>query len=267
MRLRWPVRLAPRETRTLRWSLRAEVEGAPLTAAPDSAAGLWKGVGIEADDRRLAALAERSLGDLEGLLMAPEGRPGEVFAAAGAPWFFTLFGRDSIWAARLMLPFGWQLAAGTLRVLAALQGTKYDAETDGGARQDPARAAPRLRSAHRAGPARRARPAASTTGRSTPRRCGSACCTTPGGPACRKTRSGPCCRAAGRPRWIAEYGDADGDGFLEYIDHSGRGLSNQGWKDSGDSIRFADGAIAARPVALCEVQGYAYEAAWPAPTC
>ncbi len=58
-----------------------------------------------------------------------------------------------------------------------------------------------------------------------------------------------------------DYGDADGDGLLEYIDESGHGLANQGWKDSGDAIRFADGRIAAPPVALCEVQGYAYEAA------
>src|SRR6185437_14128910 len=57
------------------------------------------------------------------------------------------------------------------------------------------------------------------------------------------------------------YGDCDGDGLLEYIDETGHGLSNQGWKDSGDSIRFADGRIAGPPVALCEVQGYAHEAA------
>ena len=61
--------------------------------------------------------------------------------------------------------------------------------------------------------------------------------------------------------YLRDYGDADGDGFLEYIDESGTGLANQGWKDSGDAIRFADGRIAAPPVALCEVQGYAYEAA------
>jgi glycogen debranching enzyme len=62
-------------------------------------------------------------------------------------------------------------------------------------------------------------------------------------------------------RWMVDYGDADGDGFLEYIDASGHGLANQGWKDSADSVRFADGRIADGPVALCEVQGYAYEAA------
>ena len=61
--------------------------------------------------------------------------------------------------------------------------------------------------------------------------------------------------------WMAGAADSDGDGFLEYSDTSGRGLTNQGWKDSGDSIRFADGRIADGPVALAEVQGYAYEAA------
>ena len=61
--------------------------------------------------------------------------------------------------------------------------------------------------------------------------------------------------------WLADHGDADGDGFLEYLDASGHGLTNQGWKDSGDSIRWHDGTIAEGPIALCEVQAYAYEAA------
>jgi glycogen debranching enzyme len=61
--------------------------------------------------------------------------------------------------------------------------------------------------------------------------------------------------------WLLEYFDADGDGFGEYLDATGHGLANQGWKDSRDSVRFADGRIAAGPVALCEVQGYAHEAA------
>jgi glycogen debranching enzyme len=61
--------------------------------------------------------------------------------------------------------------------------------------------------------------------------------------------------------WMIEYGDVDGDGFVEYQDLSGHGLVNQGWKDSADAIRFRDGRIADGPIALCEVQGYAYEAA------
>ena len=59
----------------------------------------------------------------------------------------------------------------------------------------------------------------------------------------------------GALRWMVDYGDADGDGFCEYIDASGHGLTNQGWKDSADAVRFADGSIATGPVALCEVQG------------
>src|SRR3546814_5420936 len=61
--------------------------------------------------------------------------------------------------------------------------------------------------------------------------------------------------------WMLEYGDSDGDGFLDYIDRLGTGLANQGWKDSGDSIQWRDGTLAAGPIALCEVQAYAYEAA------
>src|SRR5678816_3566872 len=60
--------------------------------------------------------------------------------------------------------------------------------------------------------------------------------------------------------WIDEFGDLDGDGFVEYSRRSRRGLSSQGWKDSVDSISHADGMLAAGPVALCEVQGYVYAA-------
>jgi glycogen debranching enzyme len=60
--------------------------------------------------------------------------------------------------------------------------------------------------------------------------------------------------------WIDKYGDCDGDGFVEYRRQTDRGLSNQGWKDSEDSIFHADGTLADAPIALCEVQGYVYEA-------
>jgi glycogen debranching enzyme len=61
--------------------------------------------------------------------------------------------------------------------------------------------------------------------------------------------------------WMRDFGDADGDGLLEYIDTTGQGLTNQGWKDSGDSVQWRSGALATAPIALCEVQAYAYEAA------
>jgi glycogen debranching enzyme len=60
--------------------------------------------------------------------------------------------------------------------------------------------------------------------------------------------------------WIEEYGDFDGDGFVEYQRLTDRGLRNQGWKDSWDGITFADGRIAKPPIALVEVQGYVYAA-------
>jgi glycogen debranching enzyme len=60
--------------------------------------------------------------------------------------------------------------------------------------------------------------------------------------------------------WIDEYGDIDGDGFIEYKTKSSKGLTNQGWKDSEDSIFYEDGRLAEDPIALCEVQGYVYDA-------
>jgi glycogen debranching enzyme len=60
--------------------------------------------------------------------------------------------------------------------------------------------------------------------------------------------------------WIDNYGDRDGDGFVEYYKMSTQGLSNQGWKDSYDSIMHADGTLAPGAIALCEVQGYVYAA-------
>lgn len=60
--------------------------------------------------------------------------------------------------------------------------------------------------------------------------------------------------------WIDNYGDIDGDGFLEYKTKSSKGLTNQGWKDSMDAIFYEDGRLAEDPIALCEVQGYVYDA-------
>ncbi|WP_328842504.1 hypothetical protein [Streptomyces europaeiscabiei] len=77
-------------------------------------------------ERTLPALVAQSLDDLHSLRMATAASPGDTFLAAGIPWFFTLFGRDSLWAARMLLPLGTDLALGTLRTLAAQQGTRTD---------------------------------------------------------------------------------------------------------------------------------------------
>src|SRR5690606_14660849 len=61
-------------------------------------------------------------------------------------------------------------------------------------------------------------------------------------------------------QWIDQYGDRDGDGFVEYGRQTESGLEQQGWKDSHDSVFHADGSAAKPPIALCEVQGYVYAA-------
>ena len=60
--------------------------------------------------------------------------------------------------------------------------------------------------------------------------------------------------------WIDQYGDRDGDGYVEYERTSKHGLANQGWKDSWDGVSAADGTLAVAPIALAEVQGYVYAA-------
>ena len=106
----------------------------------------------------------------------------------------------------------------------------------------------------------RSRP--STTAPSTRRRCGSACSTTPGGGGCPRRRCARCCPRCGPPpAGCTEHASPDDDGLLKYLDTTGTGLANQGWKDSGDAIRWRDGRIADAPIALVEAQAYAVEAA------
>ena len=241
---RWQVRLDGRGTAEFGWRLTITDRGAAVVAAPSAPPYQ---VSVSADDPRLAEFIGRSLADAHALRMALPGRPDEVFLAAGAPWYCTLFGRDSIWAARLLLPFGWQLAAGTLRVLAACQGSKLDPDTA----EAPGKIPHELR--------REGSPQYGTIDATPLWICLLHDAWRWGMPEAELRPLLPALHAA--LDWMRQYGDCDGDGLLEYIDRSGHGLSNQGWKDSGDSIRFADGHIAAPPVVLCEVQGYAYEAA------
>ena len=207
-------------------------------------------------DRRLRPWAERAIADLAGLRMATVTDPGDAFYAAGAPWYFTLFGRDSILAAQLMLAADPVMATGTLRTLARLQGTKVDAESA----EQPGKIIHEVR-----------RETFAFGGITLPPRYYGTVDATPlfvcllhdtwraGLDEATVRELLPALRGA--LSWIIEYGDADGDGFLEYLDPTGHGLSNQGWKDSADSVRFADGRIAEGAIALCEVQGYAHEAA------
>ena len=251
--LRWQLALTGRGTAEFSWQLSVRDQEAVVRPARDGSP--WRSARASADDPRLARLLTQSMADLGALRMASQRAPQDAFLAAGAPWFLTLFGRDSLWAARLLLPFGWQAAAGTLRALAAYQGQHTDPVTA----EEPGKIPHELR-----------RPGRATAGSLPPVYYGTIDATPLwicllhdawrfGMPADQVRALLPALRGA--LRWMRECGDADGDGFLEYIDASGRGLANQGWKDSGDSVRFASGRIASPPVALCEVQGYACEAA------
>ncbi|MFG1705034.1 glycogen debranching N-terminal domain-containing protein [Nonomuraea sp. M3C6] len=255
-RLSWEISLAPRARTTLAWQLAVEDPDAAVVPATGSLE--WSPPRAAAADRRITRLLDQSLADLSSLRLAEPAAPGDTFLGAGVPWFLTLFGRDSIWAARMLLPLGTELAAGTLRVLARRQGERLDRDSG----EAPGKIMHELRRNAFALPQEGKRVLAAYYGTID---------ATPlwisllhdawrwGMPEEEVEALLPHLGAA--LGWLAEHADPDGDGFLEYIDASGRGLANQGWKDSGDSIRFHDGRLAEPPIALAEVQGYAHQAA------
>jgi glycogen debranching enzyme len=261
----WHVRLRPGAQTRIAWSVSVEDSGSVVAAAP--AGPTWSQPDVAADDRRLAPLLRQSLVDLYGLRMTSPGLPGDVFVAAGAPWFLTLFGRDSLWTARMLLPLGTDLARGTLVALARHQGRREDPATQ----EQPGKIAHEFRRAVLGGGVLGGggRPAGGRGGRLPPVYYGTVDATALWvcllhdawcwGLADAEVRGLlPALEAA--LGWLA-LSAAAGDGFLAYADHRGAGLANQGWKDSGDAVRHADGRLAVPPVALAEVQGYAHEAA------
>ncbi|MFC8799841.1 glycogen debranching N-terminal domain-containing protein [Promicromonospora sp. NPDC057138] len=254
----WPLDVPPGGEAEAAWSL-ALHDGSLVVRG---AAGTWPGAG-RADlpagaDPRLGRWLATALDDLDALRLTLPDHPDDDFFAAGAPWFFTLFGRDALWAARLALPVDTGAAASTLRVLARLQGTTHDVETA----REPGKILHELRATPLAIPHDDVvlPPLYYGSVDSTPLWvCLLADAWRAGMPDAEVAALLPALRGA--LTWLLEHGDSDGDGFLDYIDRTGRGLANQGWKDSGDSIQWRDGTLAEGPIALCEVQGYAYEAA------
>lgn len=252
--LRWDVEAPARGSGSVEWSLVLEDTSLVVTAPSGPAApGL-----VAPSDPRTARWLERATADLAALRLAIPQHPDDAFYAAGAPWFFTLFGRDSIWAARLALAADPGIAASTLRVLGRLQGTAHDASTA----EAPGKIPHELRSGTLSLPGEGVHlpPLYYGTVDATPLWvCLLADAHDAGMPEAEVRALVPSLQAA--LRWMIEHGDASGSGFIDYADESGHGLANQGWKDSGDSIQWRDGRLAEGPIALSEVQGYAYEAA------
>ncbi|MFI8593412.1 glycogen debranching N-terminal domain-containing protein [Microbacterium sp. NPDC078428] len=210
---------------------------------------------ITVSDPSLAHALERSEEDLGALRIVDPEHPEDAVIAAGAPWFMALFGRDSLLTAWMTLPFAPDLALGTLRVLARHQGRKSEPRTE----EQPGRILHEVRLGPNVSLAPGGEEAYFGSVDATPlfvMLVGEALRW--GVPMSDIEPLLPAVEAA--VRWILDYGDRDGDGFIEYERMSDRGLLNQGWKDSQDAICGREGLAAHGPIALAEVQGYAFAA-------
>ncbi|MGM1060270.1 amylo-alpha-1,6-glucosidase [Saccharothrix sp. Mg75] len=233
--------------------------GRPIDESlPVQRARRWREVGPllrYAGNPSLVATLRRSGQDLGALRIFDPERPEDTAVAAGAPWFMTLFGRDSILASLMALPIDPNLALGTVRTLAHHQGAAVEPESE----EEPGRILHEMRFGADASLALGGGNVYYGTADATPlfvvllgelSRWGVG----------REQVEAVLPHADRALEWVERYGDRDGDGFVEYQRATGRGLVNQGWKDSWDGVNFADGSIARGPIALCEVQGYAYAA-------
>lgn len=259
LRASWQVSVPGRGTSEVEWCLEVTDAGLPFQAPTADAltAPAFPSTGSAVEDAAIDKLLVKSISDLNGLRLCDPDHRDQPFFAAGSPWFMTLFGRDSLIAARLLMPEVTSVAETTLRTLARRQGTKVDVDTA----EQPGKILHEVR---------RVTLNLGDADEGThlpPLYFGTIDAT------CLWLMTfGDCVRAGMDPRtletefraalgWLRDHADSDGDGFIEYRDESGHGLANQGWKDSGDSVRWRNGDQAEAPIALCEVQGYAHASA------
>jgi glycogen debranching enzyme len=262
------VRVAPKSEWTTRLEVRPVTGGevhvpkyhsGPRAARPNIRGDLRQWVEsaprVTAHPHHLGRVYARSLVDLAALRFYPDVLPGASVPAAGLPWFMALFGRDSLITSYQALPFVPELAATTLRVLAACQGKVVDDFRE----EEPGKILHELRFGELTVFGERPHSPYYGSADATPlflvlleeyeRWTGDS--------ALAREMESPA-RAA--LNWIDHFGDRDGDGYVEYQKKTEAGLDNQCWKDSWNSVVYPDGRLAPPPRAACEIQGYVYDA-------
>lgn len=207
---------------------------------------------VETDYLPLQRLIDRGIADLRVLLT--DLGYGQ-FPVAGLPWFGVPFGRDSLIAALQMLAFQPEVAKGTLLTMASKQGKNKDSWRD----EQPGKIMHEIRFGELANTNQIPFTPYYGTIDATPlflvllseyvKWTGDLTIV-----------SELQANIEAALTWMDEYGDRDGDLFVEYHQESSKGIANQGWKDSGDSIVHRNGEYAETPIALSEVQGYVYQA-------
>ena len=264
----WDGLLAPGDSRIVTWRVSTTRESAagvastasgttadPASTDPGAVHAAWREetVDIETDHEVVNQVIRRSMDDL--CLLRSTTADGDEFIAAGVPWFATLFGRDALITSLESVAFAPRLAVETLTVLARHQATALDPWRDA----EPGKILHEFRTGEM-----------TRTGELPFSPYYGSVDSTPlwlillgethdwTGDDALVDRLWPNVLAA--LGWIDDWGDRDGDGFVEYERRAASGLANQGWKDSGDAIRWADGSLAATPIALAEVQGYVFDA-------
>jgi glycogen debranching enzyme len=210
---------------------------------------------VDTDHDGLRAVLASSAEDLGSLRIFDPDYPERTVVAAGAPWSMTLFGRDSLISAWMALLADPELALGTLQTLARFQGREVNPANE----EEPGRILHELRVGETRSLSLGGGGTYFGSADATPlfvmllgelRRWGLA----------REAVDELLPHADRAIAWLEDYGDRDGDGYVEYQRSSDRSLRNQGWKDSDEAVRFADGRRAEGPIALAEVQGYTYGA-------